>query len=140
MKKFETIKAVGATSHPKMEKLKDILIGYFGSRMQELSEDGDQAKDDTRVMVFSSYRAVVEEIIQKLDEHRPLIRAAAFVGQSADKKGRKGLKQKEQIEVSLLSLAHHTMLTSWIANRALSTRRVQRPGCNFHRRGRPRYW
>lgn len=102
MKKFDELKVTGSTPHSKMEKLKDILITYFGARIQEPSEDEKIEKDDTRVMVFSSYRAVVDEIIKELDQHRPLIRAAAFIGQGSDKRGRKGLKQREQIQVLLL--------------------------------------
>ena len=99
MRKLDELKANGATPHPKMEKLKDILINYFGTRMQDAGND-DSASQDSRVMVFSSYRAVVEEIIKELDQHRPLIRAAAFIGQATDKSGRKGLKQSEQIAAS----------------------------------------
>ncbi|KAJ2928868.1 hypothetical protein H1R20_g8225, partial [Candolleomyces eurysporus] len=99
MKKFDELKAQGSSPHPKMEKLRDILINYFGARMQDPTDAQADNQDDTRVMVFSSYRAVVDEIIQELNRNQPLIRAAAFIGQSSDKKGRKGLKQKEQIEL-----------------------------------------
>ena len=99
MKKFNELKAQGASPHPKMEKLRDILINYFGARMQDPTDAEPGKPDDTRVMVFSSYRAVVDEIIQELNQNQPLIRAAAFIGQGTDKKGRKGLKQKDQIEV-----------------------------------------
>ncbi|KAJ2920260.1 hypothetical protein MD484_g57, partial [Candolleomyces efflorescens] len=99
MKKFDELKAQGPSPHPKMEKLRDILVTYFGGRMKDPTDDKPDEPDDTRVMVFSSYRAVVEEIIQELNQNQPLIRAAAFIGQASDKKGRKGLKQKEQIEL-----------------------------------------
>jgi ERCC4-related helicase len=99
MTKFNELKAQGPSPHPKMEKLRDILVTYFGARMKDPTDPEPDKPDDTRVMVFSSYRAVVDEIIQELNQNQPLIRAAAFIGQSSDKKGRKGLKQKEQIEV-----------------------------------------
>ncbi|EAU93305.2 DEAH family protein [Coprinopsis cinerea okayama7 len=96
MAKLDEIAAQGGASHPKMEKLKDILINYFGSRMQDPDADNPENADRSCVIVFSSYRAVVEEIVKELDGHKPLIRAAAFVGQATDKKGRKGLTQKKQ--------------------------------------------
>ncbi|KAF5337244.1 hypothetical protein D9611_003240 [Ephemerocybe angulata] len=99
MEKFEEFEKTGSTPHPKMEKLKDILINYFGTKMPDAVEGEPDKSDDTRVMVFSSYRAVVEEIIGELNQHRPLIRAAAFVGQATAKNGTKGLKQREQIEL-----------------------------------------
>ena len=100
MQKLDMIKEAGGAPHPKMEKLKDILIAYFGARMQDPNPDGGATADPTCVIVFSSFRAAVEEIVKELAGHAPLIRAAAFVGQATDKKGRKGLTQKEQHRVS----------------------------------------
>ncbi|KDR84769.1 hypothetical protein GALMADRAFT_217833 [Galerina marginata CBS 339.88] len=88
--------ARGWAVHPKVEKLKSILINHFGSKLAD--EPGGEV-DDTKIMVFSSYRGVVDEIVTELDKERPLIRAARFIGQGTDKQGKKGLAQKEQLEV-----------------------------------------
>jgi len=99
MLELETQKARGWAVHPKVEKLKQILIQHFGSK---LPEEGEDDVNDTKIMVFSSYREVVREIVRELDKERPLIRATQFVGQGTDKLGNKGLAQKEQLEVSNL--------------------------------------
>ena len=83
----------GFSLHPKMEKLKGLLIQHFGERMD------DQEKEETRAMVFVTYRECVDEIVDMLDAEKPLIRATRFVGQGTDKQGRKGYGQKEQLEV-----------------------------------------
>ena len=95
---LETQRNRGFSTHPKVEKLKELLIQHFGSKIGDETKDGNV--DDTRVMVFSSYRAVVDEIVEELSSDRPLIRAARFIGQGVDKQGKKGLPQKEQLEVS----------------------------------------
>ena len=98
MLELETQRNRGFNTHPKVEKLREILIQHFGSKISDETEDG--SIDDTRVMVFSSYRAVVDEIVEELSRDRPLIRASRFIGQGIDKQGNKGLPQKEQAEVS----------------------------------------
>lgn len=50
-------------------------------------------------MVFVQYRSVVDEIKKLLDEARLMVRSMTFIGQGTDKKGNKGFKQKEQLEV-----------------------------------------
>ncbi|EEB92655.1 hypothetical protein MPER_08804 [Moniliophthora perniciosa FA553] len=50
-------------------------------------------------MVFVTNREAVEEIVQAMDAHRPLLRASRFIGQGTDVRGQKGLAQKEQLEV-----------------------------------------
>lgn len=102
MLELETQRNRGFGTHPKVEKLKEILIQHFGSKIGDETEDGNV--DDTRVMVFSSYRAVVDEIVEELSRDRPLIRASRFIGQGIDKQGNKGLPQKEQLEVSYRSV------------------------------------
>eukprot|EP00049_Salpingoeca_infusionum_P016728 m.345279 g.345279 ORF g.345279 m.345279 type:complete len:2355 (+) comp16140_c0_seq2:190-7254(+) len=74
--------------HPKLEKLEDIVVSHF--QQTDL--------DDTRVMIFSSYRDSVADIVNVLSAHSPTVRVACFVGQSTGKEKR-GLKQKEQLEV-----------------------------------------
>ncbi|KAI8987349.1 P-loop containing nucleoside triphosphate hydrolase protein [Mycotypha africana] len=76
--------------HPKIDRMVSILIHHFTSLAQ-----GEASK----VMVFSTYRSSVTEICKVLDRHRPIIRCSPFVGQSMDKKGAKGLNQREQQEV-----------------------------------------
>lgn len=90
MQELESQRAIGFSLHPKMEELLDILIQHFGR-----SEEGDE----TRVVVFSSYRAVVERIVEELSKHEPLLRAARCIGQRSDRQGKKGLTQREQHEV-----------------------------------------
>jgi ATP-dependent DNA helicase MPH1 len=90
MQELETQKAIGFALHPKMEELLNVLIQHFGQL---------DTGDETRVMVFSSYRAVVDRIVEELSKHEPLLRAARFIGQGTDKQGKKGLAQKEQLEV-----------------------------------------
>lgn len=98
VKELELQRARGYTIHPKIEKLKAILIHHFASR---LTEEGPG--DDTKVMVFSSYREVVDDIVTELNKDRPLIRATQFIGQGVDKQGKKGLSQKEQLAVSIVT-------------------------------------
>ncbi len=76
--------------HPKLEKLRETVIAHFQQKKRE-----DIA---TRVMIFSQYRDSVTEITAMLHRHKPLIKVMEFVGQSGTG-GKKGLSQKEQIEV-----------------------------------------
>ncbi|KAF8338299.1 P-loop containing nucleoside triphosphate hydrolase protein [Cantharellus anzutake] len=83
--------ANGFIVHPKMDKLKTLLLQHFSSVLE-----GQTA---SKVMVFASYRPVVEQIVEHLNEQKPLIRAHRFIGQAASKEGVKGLTQKEQLQV-----------------------------------------
>ncbi|KAF8168325.1 hypothetical protein B0H34DRAFT_685091 [Crassisporium funariophilum] len=97
---FEVQRARGFCAHPKVNKLKEVLIQHFGSKISDGEQNNDENNvDETRVMVFSSFRSVVDEIVEELDKERPLIRATRFIGQATDKQGKKGLGQKEQLEV-----------------------------------------
>ncbi|KAJ7071266.1 P-loop containing nucleoside triphosphate hydrolase protein [Mycena amicta] len=95
MKELDTQRLRGFSLHPKMDALKRIIIDHFG---QNLGEEGEEP-EPTKVMVFLSFREGVEEVVQVLNSERPLIRAHAFIGQGKDKKGVRGLTQKEQLEV-----------------------------------------
>ena len=54
-------------------------------------------------MVFCALREGVNEIVDMLNEHSGLLRAAKFVGQAKGKQeGDKGLTQKEQKKVGWL--------------------------------------
>ncbi|KZW01967.1 P-loop containing nucleoside triphosphate hydrolase protein [Exidia glandulosa HHB12029] len=77
--------------HPKMKKLRDLLREYFVRALD--------SRENSKAMVFVSFRSCVEEIVEYLSEERPLIRATKFIGQGDDKAGKKGLSQKEQLAV-----------------------------------------
>jgi len=96
MNDFQLMKDPMFPPHPKLEKLREILVQHFG---KEMGEDGDPGTK-SRVMVFSSFRDVVEEIYHELMKESPLIRPAQFIGQGVDKRGKKGLQQKDQLEVT----------------------------------------
>ena len=81
----------GYIVHPKMDKLKALLLEHFSS--------ASEGQTVSKVMVFASYRPAVEQIVGQLNEQEPLIRAHRFIGQSASKEGVKGLTQKEQLQV-----------------------------------------
>lgn len=82
----------GFAGHPKMVKLRELVQEHF----EECKKDGTFAA--TRVMVFCTYREVVEEIVQRLNQSDG-INATRLVGQGIDAKGKKGLGQKQQNEV-----------------------------------------
>jgi ATP-dependent DNA helicase MPH1 len=109
MLELEAQRSRGFGTHPKMEKLKQLLIQHFGSKLGDDTED--DGVDDTRVMVFSSYRTIVDEIVEELSRERPLIRASRFIGQGVDRQGNKGLPQKEQLEVGFCSVNGMIILT-----------------------------
>jgi hypothetical protein len=90
----------GLTMHPKMEVLRDLLINYFGQRMPNEDVD-DEDVGASNAMIFCNSRGVVEEIVEMLNEHRPLIRASTFIGHGLDNQGKKGMAQKVQLEVCL---------------------------------------
>ena len=75
--------------HPKMVKLRELVLEHF----EQAKRDG--SLDSTRIMVFCSFREVVEEIVQRLNLSKE-IRATRLVGQGTDAKGKKGLGQKDQ--------------------------------------------
>ncbi|KAH9914949.1 P-loop containing nucleoside triphosphate hydrolase protein, partial [Fomitopsis serialis] len=104
IKEIEDQKNRGFSLHPKMEKLRTLLIQHFANRMidQEDVEDNDRGPsgaEDSRVMVFASYRDCVDELVEMLSKESPLVRATRFIGQATDKQGRSGLAQREQVEV-----------------------------------------
>lgn len=78
-------------NHPKLERLLDITLRHFNSTPDA---------DSTRVMVFCTFRDCVDEIVGVLMGHSPTLRATRFVGQGVDSSGKKGIAQKDQIEVS----------------------------------------
>ncbi|KAI1390121.1 P-loop containing nucleoside triphosphate hydrolase protein [Hypoxylon trugodes] len=80
-------------SHPKLTYLSDTVLNHF----MDAGEGTESGPTNTRIIVFSEYRDSAEEIVRVLNTHKPLIRAAVFVGQ-ADSKRSGGMKQAEQIE------------------------------------------
>jgi ATP-dependent DNA helicase MPH1 len=97
VKEIETQRNKGFSLHPKMDILKGLVVQHFGER---LADEGEN-QEETRAMVFVTYRECVDEIVEMLNAEMPLIRATKFVGQGTDKQGKKGFGQKEQLEVSL---------------------------------------
>ncbi|KAI7871733.1 hypothetical protein BDF14DRAFT_898202 [Spinellus fusiger] len=84
----------GFVGHPKLDSLVHTVLQHF-------SDADESGMDDrqTKIIVFSSYRSSVDEIIKVLSQHTPLVRCMSFVGQANGKSGTKGLNQKEQQEV-----------------------------------------
>lgn len=72
-----------------------VIIVFFGYTAQKTS---DKKCDETRVMIFSSFRDSVQEIAEMLLPHQPVIRVMTFVGHASGK-SMKGFTQKEQLEV-----------------------------------------
>jgi ATP-dependent DNA helicase MPH1 len=98
IKELDLQSAQGFSMHPKMELLKALVVQHFA---EKLGDDG-QETERTNVMVFVTFREAVDEIVEVLNREKPLIRANKFIGQGIDKQGRKGLAQKEQLEVGTL--------------------------------------
>ncbi len=92
--------------HPKMDKTVDILVKFYGQRLpdSDQEEGGEKEAEESKAMVFVSYREAVDEIVKALNEHSPMIRASRFIGQGTDKHGNRGQAQKEQLEVLKCSL------------------------------------
>ncbi|MBU5678293.1 MAG: DEAD/DEAH box helicase [Candidatus Aenigmarchaeota archaeon] len=90
-------------THPKMEKLKEIL-------REELQNK------DSRIIIFAQFRATVKTIkeeIEKMEGCRPII----LIGQ----RGKDGIKQKEQVELVKLydSGAYNTLITTSIGEEGI---------------------
>ena len=64
-------------SHPKMERLRDMVVEHFQNKEREGVA--------TRVMIFTNYRDSVKEITACLEHFRPLIKVMQFVGQAGAK-------------------------------------------------------
>lgn len=70
--------------HPKLEKLKEIIKAEMG-------------KDDTRIIVFCSYRDTAETLVNEMNRIEG-VKASKFIGQS-NRVDDRGMKQREQVEV-----------------------------------------
>lgn len=82
-KKVDDLLARGMT-HPKVEQLREIVSSFLATHAQ------------SRVIVFSNYRATVATIVDDFKEHG-IDRVERFVGQQASKNER-GMSQKVQAE------------------------------------------
>ncbi|XP_053512811.1 Fanconi anemia group M protein [Artibeus jamaicensis] len=107
-------------SHPKLKKLEEIVVEHFKSwNAQNTSE---KKCDQTRVMIFSSFRDSVQEIAEMLLKHQPIIRAMTFVGHASTKgKSMKGFTQKEQLEVvkQFRSGGYNTLVSTCVGEEGL---------------------
>ncbi|XP_073924142.1 Fanconi anemia group M protein isoform X2 [Castor canadensis] len=83
-------------SHPKLKKLEEVVVEHFKS--WNAKNTSGKKSDETRVMIFSSFRDSVQEIAEMLLRHQPIIRVMTFVGHASGK-SMKGFTQKEQLEV-----------------------------------------
>jgi ATP-dependent DNA helicase MPH1 len=103
MSAFEACKTMspsGFPPHPKMEKTVNLLVDYYGQRLPDSdNEEGDEDSSSSKAMVFVTHREAVDEIVEALNAHRPMIRASRFIGQGTDRHGNRGQAQKEQLEV-----------------------------------------
>lgn len=100
MAEFDRQKNAGKSLHPKMEKLVSLTLTHFTNAAEDAAAS-ESPNGQSKIMVFVQFRDVVDEIVELFKGHEPTIRAARFVGQGTDKQGKKGINQKEQLEVRL---------------------------------------
>jgi ATP-dependent DNA helicase MPH1 len=102
MDELKLQKSGGFSIHPKLEKLKTLVVHHFGQRLHDdiASNADEHSGEDTRAMVFVTFREAVDEIVNFLNQESPLLRATKFIGHGVDRKGNKGLAQREQLDVS----------------------------------------
>ncbi|KXN84777.1 ATP-dependent DNA helicase mfh1 [Leucoagaricus sp. SymC.cos] len=88
-------------AHPKLEKLLRLLIDFYGQKLPDgdIEDSEEEPVGESKTMVFVTHREAVDEIVEALNTHRPLIRASRFIGQGMDKHGKRGQAQKEQLEI-----------------------------------------
>ena len=101
-KKISPTKDSFVVGHPKLAKLRDLIVQHF--RVKE------EQNITTRVMIFSETRDSVKEINACLHNYRPLIRSMEFVGQG-DRTGKKGrFIKKFSVELCEDALLHRCTL------------------------------
>ncbi|TKC39145.1 hypothetical protein EI555_017052 [Monodon monoceros] len=105
-------------SHPKLKKLEEIVVEHFKS--WNAQKTSDKKCDETRVMIFSSFRDSVQEIAEMLLQHQPIIRVMTFVGHASGK-SMKGFTQKEQLEVvkQFRSGGYNTLVSTCVGEEGL---------------------
>ncbi|KAF9014947.1 hypothetical protein BDQ17DRAFT_1418080 [Cyathus striatus] len=95
LRELESQRSRSFTPHPKMERLKALIVQHFGEQLDNAEEQQQQ----TKAMVFVTFREAVDEIVEALNAEKPLIRAHKFIGQGTDKQGKRGLAQSEQLDL-----------------------------------------
>ncbi|XP_055989841.1 Fanconi anemia group M protein [Sorex fumeus] len=105
-------------SHPKLKKLEEIVLEHF--KLWNAKSTSEKKCDETRVMIFSSYRDSVQEIAEMLVQHQPIIRVMTFVGHATGK-SMKGFTQKEQLEVvkQFRSGGYNTLVSTCVGEEGL---------------------
>lgn len=82
--------------HPKMHKLREVLMKHFDQHcIRQLQHE--ETRRETRAMVFCSFREVVTEIVDMLNQAG--LSSTPFIGQASDTKGNRGFTQKMQEQV-----------------------------------------
>ena len=106
LQKLETMKRPSGEFpiHPKMDKMKELIVKHFEQKRFHKDDavtngGGEDLSGDPRVMIFASLRSSVEEIVSFLNDNNTLIRAIPYIGQAADKQGKKGYSRKDQLDV-----------------------------------------
>lgn len=125
----------GYVGHPKMEALSNMCREHFLAS-EGLKNEFDEPVE-TRVMVFCNFRDVVTELVEVLNRQSPTVKASEFVGQ-ANSKGKGGMSQKQQIEVSRLPVPS-ACADEYADDPQVQEGRVQRARGDLDRRGGSRY-
>lgn len=76
-------------SHPKMQFLVECILDHL--------EAAERKKEETRVMIFTSFRDSAEDIIRTL-KNFPMVKPHIFVGQADSKGGTSGMSQSVQVQ------------------------------------------
>lgn len=100
IKELERQYSRGLSPHPKIDKVTTLALDYFTLCDEQHDPTDEDTNTVSKMMVFANYRMVVDEIVEALNQHQPIIRATRFVGQGTDKQGNKGIVQREQLEAS----------------------------------------
>ena len=96
---IESFSGSGSAVHPKMEKVKSLALEHFTPAAGEETTSLGNGPSQSRMMIFATFREIVDELVMFLNEEQPLIRASRFIGQGTAK-GQKGMTQKEQLSVN----------------------------------------
>lgn len=105
-------------SHPKLKKLEEVVVEHF--KLWNAQRTSQKKCDETRVMIFSSFRDSVQEIAEMLMQHQPLVKVMTFVGHASGK-SMKGFTQKEQLEVvkRFRSGGYNTLVSTCVGEEGL---------------------
>lgn len=77
--------------HPKTDKVCEVLTKFFTEKKEGLNSD-------RRALVFSQFRASVDEICSALQKHSPLIMPSVFIGKSGSYRQKDQLKTLEEFK------------------------------------------